>query len=319
MRSGRLLSVLLTLQVRGRATARTLAHELEVSERTVHRDMEALAAAGVPVYTERGRNGGWVLADGYRAGPPGLEADELRALFLATPGSVLGDLGLDRASESALTKMLLALPAAERTELAQQRQKVMLDIGSWRSTPREAVPCLPLLHEALLNDRKVQLCYLRADGVLVEPLVDPLGLVAKGLVWYLVARSDGYEARTYRVSRVQAVQVTQMPVEVPEAFDLAEFWAASKNRLVTGVPRMAVVLRADPQIVEQFGSAGRWSRVDRIGGLDPDGRVRVEMTFELEEDVCAFVLSFGPRVELLEPAHLRQRVAAEASAVAALY
>src|SRR6267142_2121248 len=112
MRANRLLSILLQLQTRGRITAAELARVLEVSERTVHRDMEALSIAGVPVYAERGPRGGWILPDGFRLGPKGLRLDEVRALFLATPGTVLGDLGLDRASESALTKLLLALPAA---------------------------------------------------------------------------------------------------------------------------------------------------------------------------------------------------------------
>src|SRR5919202_1426365 len=122
VRAGRLLAILLALQARGRVTAATLAAELEVSERTIHRDMEALCIAGVPVYAERGPRGGWLLPAGYRSGPRGLDADELRALLLATPGTVLGDLGLDRASESALTKLLLALPTADRHQLAQARQ-----------------------------------------------------------------------------------------------------------------------------------------------------------------------------------------------------
>src|SRR3979411_181948 len=119
--------------------------------------MQALCIAGVPVYAERGPRGGWILHESYRSGPRGLHADELRALFLATPGTVLGDLGLERSSESALTKLLLALPAAHRQDLTNQRQKVLLDVSSWRSTEREALPCLPALQDALWRDLKVEI------------------------------------------------------------------------------------------------------------------------------------------------------------------
>jgi len=323
VRAGRLLAILLALQARGRLTAAELAAELEVSPRTIHRDMEALSLAGVPVYAERGAHGGWCLPAGYRSGPRGLDSDELRALVLATPGTVLGDLGLDRASESALTKLLLALPVADRAAMAEARQKVLVDLSTWRTTEVEPVPWLTTLYDALSRDRQVRLSYARADGACVERQLSPLGLVAKGHVWYLVAAaSAGGEPRTYRVSRVASATVCEALVQVPPGFELRAFWDASKARLVAGVPRFRVCLRADPSITRELERSGRWSRLVRVGAPDPDapsGWVTVEMEFELEEDACALVLSFGSRLELLQPAHLRQRVAAEAQAVARLY
>jgi predicted DNA-binding transcriptional regulator YafY len=320
VRADRLLSIRLSLQARGRLTASQLASELEVSERTVHRDMQALSTAGVPVYAERGPHGGWILHESYRGGPRGLHADELRALFLATPGTVLGDLGLDRASESALTKLLLAAPAAERAGLQQARQRVLIDVATWRAPEPEPMPFLAVIHDAIWRERKLQLAYGRPDGALVERLVDPLGLVAKGSVWYLVAASEQGELRTYRVSRVQSARaVADAACVVPEGFDLASYWEASKQRLVAGVPRFRVLLRADATAVPEFKSVGRWSRVESVGAVEADGRAQVEMQFELEEDVCAFALSFGPQVEVLEPAHLRQEIARRLSAAAALY
>lgn len=320
MRADRLLSILLTLQARGRATSAELASELEVSARTVHRDMQALSVAGVPVYAERGPRGGWVLHESYRAGPRGLRADELRALFLATPGTVLGDLGLDRASESALTKLLLAAPDADRAGLQQARQRVLVDVASWRAPEPEPMPFLGVIHDALWRERKLQLAYGRADGAHVERLVDPLGLVAKGSVWYLVARTEQGDVRTYRVSRVQSARlVADACCVVPEGFDLAAFWDASKQRLAAGVPRFSICLRADPQVIAEFKSVARWARVEAVGTTEADGRVRVAMEFELEEDACAFVLSFGPHVELLEPPHLRAEVARRLADAAAQY
>jgi predicted DNA-binding transcriptional regulator YafY len=320
VRADRLLSILLHLQARGRLTAAQLASELEVSERTVHRDMQALSMAGVPVYAERGPHGGWVLHESYRSGPRGLHADELRALFLATPGTVLGDLGLDRASESALTKLLLAAPATERAGLEHARQRVLIDVATWRAPEPEPMPFLAVIHDAIWRERKLQLAYGRADGEHVERLLEPLGLVAKGSVWYLIAATDQGDLRTYRVSRVRSARiVADAACVVPDGFDLASYWEASKQRLVAGVPRFSVCVRADPSVVAEFKSIGRWSHVESVGPVESDGRVRVEMTFELEEDVCAFALSFSPRLEVLEPAHLRQEVARRLSAAAALY
>jgi predicted DNA-binding transcriptional regulator YafY len=319
MRADRLLAILLNLQARGRLTAAQLATELEVSERTVHRDMQALSVAGVPVYAERGPRGGWVLHEGYRAGPRGLGADELRALFLATPGTVLGDLGLDRASESALTKLLLAAPDAERASLTHTRQRVLIDVAAWRAPEPEPMPCLGIAQDAIWRERKLQLTYARADGAQLERVVDPLGLVAKGSVWYLVAATEQLDVRTYRVSRIQSARVVDATCAIPDGFDLATYWEASKRRLVAGVPRFSVCIRADASAVDQLGSAGRWSRVESVGPSESDGHMRVHMQFELEEDACAFVLSFGPRVELIEPEHLRAEIARRLKHAAALY
>jgi predicted DNA-binding transcriptional regulator YafY len=309
MRAGRLLSILLTLQARGRATAAELAAELEVSPRTIHRDMEALSMAGVPVYAERGPHGGWLLSADYRSGPRGLDADELRALFLATPGTVLGD----------LTKLLLALPADDRARWAQVRQKVLVDASTWRASQPEPVPCLASLYDALRRDRQVRLRYARADsGSPADRLVSPLGLVAKGPVWYLVA-AVGDEPRTYRVSRVVSVQPTDQPVTPPPGFDLEQFWERSKARLVAGVPRFAVRVRAHHSIVGGLASRARWARLTTVQPADATGWSVVEMEFELEEDACSFALSAGPCLELLEPGHLRLRVAEQARAMAELY
>jgi predicted DNA-binding transcriptional regulator YafY len=238
---------------------------------------------------------------------------------LATPGTVLGDLGLDRASESALTKLLLALPAGDRRRLAQARQKVLIDVATWRAGQAEAVPCLAALYDALRRERRVHLTYARADGAQIERLVNPLGLVAKGLTWYLVATVDDAEPRTYRVSRIVCVTSTDLPAATPPAFDLAAYWEQSKARLVAGVPRFPVRVRAHANILGDLGSRARWSRVVSIEPADSDGWSVVDMEFELEEDVCAFALSHGACLELLQPRHLRDRVAQHARAAAALY
>ena len=211
MRADRLLSILLLLQTHGRLTAGILAARLEVSRRTVLRDMDALSAAGVPVYAQRGGGGGWSLLDSYRTDLTGLTELEAQALFAAAPAPALHDVGLGRAAEAALLKLLAALPAHQHLGAAHTRQRLYIDGVGWG--PRTAAaPHLHTLQEAVWRDRKVRIRYERSDDLydprppeVVERLADPLGLVAKGHAWYLVAavavtsaRGDGSGTDTGR-------------------------------------------------------------------------------------------------------------------------
>jgi predicted DNA-binding transcriptional regulator YafY len=180
MRADRLLSILLLLQVHRRMTARQLAERLEVSERTIHRDMEALAMGGVPVYAERGARGGWMLSDGFRTKLPGLTEPEIRALFLSRPEHLLADLGLARASDAGFIKLLAALPAQHRLDAERARERIHVDGAGWAGA-KEQVPFLPALQEAVWDERRVMLTYQPAGAAAAERSVDPLGLVAK--VW----------------------------------------------------------------------------------------------------------------------------------------
>ena len=178
MRADRLLSTLLLLQAHGRLTGRELAKRLEVSLRTVHRDMEALSAAGVPVYALRGSQGGWQLEEGWRTRVPGLDEAELRALLMAQP-RVLGDPRLARAAERALDKLMAALPTSLREQAASIRQRLHVDTTGWRGAP-ESLAMLPIVQDAVARDRKLAIRYRAPGQERVERTLDPLGLVAKG-------------------------------------------------------------------------------------------------------------------------------------------
>ena len=208
MRADRLLSMLLLLQAHGKQTGREMATRLEVSERTVHRDMEALSAAGVPVFALRGVRGGWQLDDQWRTQVPGLDEAELRALLMAQP-RVIGDHRLAAAAERALDKLMAALPVALRAQAASIRQRLYVDTTGWWGTT-ENLAALPVVQDAVSRDRKLAIHYRRADGEEVERTVDPLGLVAKGAVWYLVAHTPG-GFRTYRVSRIKHATLLERP------------------------------------------------------------------------------------------------------------
>src|SRR5579859_4325890 len=317
MRADRLLAILLTLQVQHCITARELAQRLEVSERTIYRDMEALSTAGIPVFAERGTGGGWMLSEAYQTKLTGLNEAEVQAVFLTTPARLLNDLGLHQAAETALIKLLAALPSLSRRDAEYARQRFHVDTGGWYPS-EEQVACLPTLQEAVWQDRKLQITYQRADDTTVERQVDPLGLVAKGRVWYLVAAVEG-EIRTYRASRVQEARVLDQSFLRPKDFDLAAYWEQSYIDFKASMPRYAVLLRVAPTILPRVRVVSRYSRIEQEAAPAADGWVTVSMRFELERDAREYVLSFGPEIEVLEPATLREQVVSQIEAMAALY
>jgi predicted DNA-binding transcriptional regulator YafY len=316
MRADRLLSILLLLQVRRRITAGELARRLEVSERTIHRDMEALGTAGIPVVAERGTGGGWRLLGEYRTNLTGLNEAEIQALFLTRPPRLLADLGLDKASEAALIKLLAAMPSPSRRGAEDVRQRIYVDAAGWRQE-REAVPCLPILQEAVWQERRVHFSYPHGDEYAVRE-ADPLGLVAKGSAWYLVAAVGG-EPRSYRVARIREAALLDEPCVRPPDFDLAAFWERSTVEFTARVPRYPARLRADPTIVRRIRTEGRYARVEREEPPDADGWIPLEMLFEEEHNAVEYILSFGAHLEVLEPAALREQVIAAAKGVLARY
>jgi predicted DNA-binding transcriptional regulator YafY len=316
MRADRLLSILLLLQVHRRVTARELAQRLEVSERTIQRDMEALSTAGIPVISERGSGGGWGLLEEYRTNLTGLSENEIQALFLTRPSRLLADLGLSQASEAAFIKLLAALPSIARRNAESARQRFYIDATGWR-TAEEAVPCLSVLQEAVWQERRLVFCYQR-DGALVERLVNPLGLVAKGSVWYLVAQVES-DIRTYRVSRIREARVTEESFVCPADFDLAAFWEQSTVDFKSNLPRYFVTLRVAPEVLPRLRNAGYYSRVEQLGEQDEEGWTKVFMRFDVEFAARECLAGYGPQVEVLEPQELREQIIEQACRTVTFY
>jgi predicted DNA-binding transcriptional regulator YafY len=305
MRADRLLSILLLLQTRERISARELAEELEVSERTVLRDMDALTAAGIPVVAQRGASGGWSLLEGYRTELTGLREEEIRAVFVGTPAKLLADLKLDRASNAALLKLLTALPSMYRQGAEYARQRIYIDLAGWK-TSREPVPLLPALQDAVFREHRIAVDYTHGERV-----VDPLGLVAKGNLWYLVAAHEG-QPRTYRVSRITRVTLLDAAVERPADFDLATFWHASMQSFRERLPRfdcVALIDRAHLRSVETFL---RYGSIDTVEEHD-ERRVRASMHFDTIEAAALSLLHEG--VTIVEPVELREEILRIARAV----
>jgi predicted DNA-binding transcriptional regulator YafY len=309
MRADRLLSALLLLQAHRRMTGREMAERLEVSMRTVHRDMEALSAAGVPVLALRGAQGGWQLADDWRAPVPGLDEAELRALLMSQP-RVLGDVRLAAAAESALGKLMAALPAALQERAASIRRRLYVDTQGWRGAS-ETLAMLPVVQDAVARDRKLAIQYRKPSGEIVERAVDPLGLVAKGSAWYLFAGTPR-GSRTFRVSRMENARVLDEACVRPTKFDLETAWRQSVEQLKGNRPAVEVRLRLEPGVVAWFT---QWqTTVAGSASTAADGWVTLLVRFEREEEALFVVLGLGARAEVLEPERLRERVAAAVTA-----
>lgn len=223
MRADRLISLLILLQTRGSLTSQQLADELEVSVRTIYRDLQALAIAGVPVYMERGPGGGCSLLEGYRTNLTGLTPQEARALFMLNIPAPLDQLGVTQELKAALLKLSAALPASRRSDEESSRQRIHLDSSGWFQA-EESVPCLPAIQQALWQDRKLHLTYRADFGTQVQQIVAPYGLVAKASTWYLAYAHPSGDERALRVSRVTEAVILDETFERPAGFDLPEFW-----------------------------------------------------------------------------------------------
>ena len=319
MRASRLVALLLLLHHRGRETASELAEALEVSVRTIYRDLEALSSAGVPVYAEPGRNGGCQLIDGYRTRLTGLTAKEAEALFMAGVPGPVGELGLGTVLGAAQLKLLAALPKDLADRASVTRQRFHLDAPSWFRTGRNE-PRLAAIAAAVWEDQRIVISY-RHPGA-TEPVdrhLDPFGLVLKAGVWYLVARRDG-ELRTYRVSRVDEVEPIDEYFDRPADFDLARFWGETVAEFEAAAPAVEVVAFAsDRGLASLERMARHGGRVLRDHEPCEDGRSRCRLAFESFDDAYGDLLWLGAEVEVVEPAELRMRIADMAGELYALY
>ncbi|WP_406222608.1 helix-turn-helix transcriptional regulator [Streptomyces canus] len=317
MRADRLLSLLLCLQSRGQMTARHLAAELEVSVRTVYRDLEALSAAGIPVVASGGPGGGCRLMEGWRSPLLGISAEEATALLaVASGGGPLERIALGDALAQARLKLLSALPAAGREQVSLTASRFHIDTQAWFKPP-EPVAHLAVLVDAVRRDRRLRLRHVQRDA---WSDVDPLGLVAKAGVWYLVVRSDR-GIRAHRASRITEAELLPETFTRPADFDLQAHWArwtaefeASLDQLPVTVRLSTAGLAALPQVLGDTESAAR-----AVPDPEEPGRYRLVLHFDDRRTACRRLLGFGPDAEVLEPADVRRELAETARRTAARY
>lgn len=311
MRADRLLSLVLLLQARGRMTAKQLCEELEVSERTIYRDVEALSIAGIPVYTERGPGGGISLIDSYRMNLTGLSADEVRALFMLSIPAPLDELGLGQELRTAMLKLSAALPVTRRSDEQGVRQRIHLDWTPMFSAV-EPVAHLHTIQQAVWMDRKIFYRFIPFSAPWVGPmeaLVDPYGLVAKAGVWYLVCFMEGH-VRVVRLSQILELHILDETFERPGDFVLSEVWKACCVEYETNRPSFPVRVRVAPELIPFLKSHFGESIEGDIRHSVPDeaGWQTLTLPFETFEMARNRILSFGRAIEVLEPRALRDSV-----------
>jgi len=303
MRADRLVAILLLLQSRGQVTAAEVARELEVSERTARRDLDALGMAGLPIYSTQGRNGGWRLAGGGRTDLSGLTAAEAQALFLvAGPASATPEV------KAALRKLVRALPEPFRTRAQAASSAVLVDPADWdgAATVRRTPPHLEAVQQAVIEGEQLLMGYTARDRAISTRVVHPLGLAAKGSGWYLVADTDAGQ-RTFRVDRITSVERTGHTVRRPPDFDLATAWRLITDELDQRRTPLRARVVAAPEVVRWCrGTFG--SRV-RIGPPGADGRIELELRGHHVRSLAAELAGFGGAVEVLEPDELRAQLA----------
>ncbi|WP_427167479.1 helix-turn-helix transcriptional regulator [Streptomyces sp. C1-1] len=322
MRAARLIKMVLLLQSRPSMTAAELARELEVSERTVTRDAQALSEAGVPVYADRGRAGGYRLIGGYRTRLTGLARSEAEALFLSGVPGALREMGLEDAASAARLKVSAALLPSLRDASRAAAQRFHLDAPNWFTEPK-APALLPAVAEAVWDDRTITARYRGRDAE-VERTLEPYGLVLKAGVWYLCARVAERETyRVYRIDRFTAVDGGGERFERDEEFDLPAFWDERAEQFARSILRAEVVVRLSaagvrglPHVVDP---ASAREALAAAGSPGADGRVTVTLPVESEEVAHAQLAGLGPEVEVLAPPSLRERFASDAARLAALY
>lgn len=342
MRASRLLSLLMLLQSRGRVSAQALAEALEVSVRTIHRDVDELSAAGVPIWADRGRLGGFQLQAGWRTRVDGLTAPEAQAMFLGGLPGPAAELGLGEAMASAQLKLLAALPDGWREDARRVSARFHLDPLDWYRGP-SATDHLPAIARAVWSERRIAIRYESWKEV-VDRRVDPLGLVLKAGVWYLAARAgtgttpglavpsgsagaaaarSSASVRTYRLSSILALEVQDEPFERPPDFDLAAWWQASTRRfedeLARGEARLRVSSAGMKSLLRDFGTAVARAAEESAGRVDAKGWRGVTIPIESIAHAAGQLLRLGAQAKVIEPAALRRELLGRVDQIAALY
>jgi len=312
MRADRLVAALLVLQSRGRVTASELADELEVSVATARRDLEALSAAGIPVYPQVGRNGGWALLGGARTDLTGLTAAEAQALFaIVGPATEVAP-----EAKAALRKLLQALPDPFRADAAAAADAVVIDPTTWGRHERDRPPLVDLLQSAVVARRRVRLTYAGWDQEASERDVDPWGLVDKDDRWYLVAGTDAGR-RTFRLDRIIDAAVTDEAAERPDDLELASVWAGVVDAVERERSRTTAAVLVDAEIVSWLRSS--FGRHGHVGAATDDGRVRMEVAAPTAAMLARQLAGWGAQVELVEDGPVRDELVRITAELASRY
>lgn len=322
MRADRLLSILMLLQGRGKLTAASLASELNVSERTIYRDIDAICLAGVPIYSQHGPHGGFALIDSYRTHLTGLTQGEVRALFMLSIPAPLADLGLSDELRAALYKLAAALPAERRPDEERVRQRFYLDPAAPETSDPAALPHLPHLEQAIWRDRQIRLVYRPLFAATIQRQVAPYGLVAQSGRWYLVAALPSGRLQALPLSQIIDVELTDDSFSRPAGFDLICFWQEWQRNEAASRITYEVMVRVSPALANElhhyFGRQIQ-AQIDAAGPAAEDGWITLQLSFDSLFAARDRLLAFGRAVEVLAPEALRLSLRDFAGQIVDLY
>jgi predicted DNA-binding transcriptional regulator YafY len=318
MRGDRLVSILLLLQSYGKVTASELAKKLEVSERTIYRDMDALSATGIPVYANRGKNGGWSLIEGYRTNLTGLKEAEIQALLLPASVTLLDDLGLTQTSQDARHKLLASLPVG-RERIIDVWNRIHIDTSTWIKRKKEKNSAFETIKEAIWKQNKLHIQYQRANGEQTEENVCPFGLVAKGSNWYLVAAKENEAIRSYRVSRIRIAIPIAETFKRPSGFDLAYYWENSTSNFVKSLPTYEVQAMVHSSIYPRLTFTDRFVQLTKVGDDNKNCWIPIHLSFQTENEAKGYLLGFADKIKVIEPKDLKDKILKMAQSVLSMY
>ncbi|MFD2924048.1 helix-turn-helix transcriptional regulator [Halobacillus naozhouensis] len=319
MKAERMMKILILLQYGKTISTPTLAKELEVSERTIHRDMESLHAAGIPVFSERGKSGGWRLVDDWKQKLSWLKDHEVLTLFLPHAEKLLSDLNMDASIADLGDKLALSLPEPSRERALNLWERVYIDMGTWRDKKIDLTSVMGVLQEAVMNNKQVSIHYEKANGTSKEISIKPLGLVAKGSTWYIAAQNENDDFRNYKVERIVKAVLLDEHFDRPSDFKLADYWEGSKQDFVQNLPEFNVKVNASPSARERIMFTGRFVQTSEFDKLKQKGWTEMELIFPTEEEAVNFLLGFGDQLKVKSPTYLIDEITERARKVIRFY
>ncbi|WP_281974338.1 helix-turn-helix transcriptional regulator [Halobacillus litoralis] len=319
MKAERLIKILLLLQHGEIISTREMAEELEVSERTVHRDMESLSAAGIPVYAERGKAGGWKLVDNWKQRLSWLKEKEMLSLFLPHAEKIMNDLNMDISSKDIRDKLMLSLPEGAKQSAVNLWERIYVDMGTWKNSTNEMNPAMKVMKEAVMNNKKVTISYKKANGEIRDSIVKPLGLVAKSSNWYVIALNQQDEFRSYKVTRIIEGEIMDEDFNRPSDFKLSDHWEQSKKQFMQSLPEFQVKVNVSPFAHQRIKFTGRFVQAEYEGMTTENGWTELGLIFNTEEEAVNYIVGFGNQVRILSPLDLIDKVTDRAKEIIDLY
>ena len=319
MKSERLIKIIIKLQQGETVTTRRLADDLEVSERTIHRDMESLSLIGIPVYSERGKNGGWRLVDRWKQSLSYLTEKEIISLFLPTPEKIITELNLDISTKDLKQKLLLSVPERMRKSASTIWERIYIDTGTWRGSKNNKSE-LKFIQQAVMEERKIKIQYKKGNGEESTYVLNPLGLVAKGSTWYVVAINHEGNYRNFKLSRIINICLQKEYFVRPDEFVLSNYWINSKKQFIKDLPEYEIEVKISRGIIERIMFTSRFVRIKQIDNKQSNSDwINAKLSFPTREEAINFVLGFGNQMKLVAPAELRDELIIRAKQVIQLY